>query len=148
MTPRHFIATTLAAASLLVAPGAMAQQQAQTLPEIAAEDVSRGQVASFVNAMIAVEKVRNQYMPKIEAAETQQERQELASQADTAARAAVDDVAGISPDEYLAIGRAAQNSEDLVKQINERFATLRSNRNSGTGLQQTAPEAQGDTAQE
>jgi len=124
MTPRHSFAILLAAAGLLAAPVASAQENAN-IPEIAAEDVTQGQVVSFINAMIAVDRVRQEYMPRIEAAETDDERQALAQEADSAARTAVDDTAGITAQEYLAIGRAAQADEDLAKRINERFVQLR-----------------------
>ena len=53
-----------------------ATDQAQPdMPEIAAEDVTQGQIASFVNAMIALERIRAEYLPQIQAAETDDERQ-------------------------------------------------------------------------
>jgi len=124
MTPRHSFAILLAAAGLLAAPVASAQENAN-IPEIAAEDVTQGQVVSFINAMIAVDRVRQEYMPRIEAAETDDERQALAQEADSAARTAVDDTAGITAQEYLAIARAAQADKDLAERINERFVELR-----------------------
>lgn len=123
MTPRHFIATALAAASFLFAPAAVAQQDGD-MPQIAAEDVSEDQVASFVDAMMAVQGVRQEYMPQIQAAESEDDRQALSQEADAAARSAVSDVPGISPDEYLAIAMAAQDSEKLVERINGRIAVV------------------------
>lgn len=123
---RHLFATALAAASVLFAPAATAQE-AQNVPEIAAEDVTGEQLDSFVDAMVAIDSVRQEYMPQIEAAEGQDERQSLAQEADKAARAAVDDTAGITAQEYLAIGQAAQEDQDLATRINERFAEMRAN---------------------
>ncbi|WP_397541720.1 DUF4168 domain-containing protein [Roseovarius salis] len=145
MIPKKSIAAVLTAASLSFAPVAMAQES-QEIPQIAAEDVSKGQVVSFVNAMIAIDGVRREYLPQIEAAETQEDRQELAEQADVAARSAVEDVAGISPAEYLAIGRAAQGSEDLAKRINTRITAMKQKQQNGGNLQQPAQD--GTAAQE
>ena len=123
---RHLFATALAAASVLFAPAATAQE-AQNVPEIAAEDVTGEQLDSFVDAMVAIDSVRQEYMPQIEAAEGQDERQSLAQEADKAARAALDDTDGITAQEYLAIGQAAQEDQDLATRINERFAEMRAN---------------------
>ena len=95
------------------------------VPEIAAEDVTQGQIASFVNAMIALERIRAEYLPQIQAAETDDERQALAAEADEAAKAAVTKTKGITPGEYLAIGRAAQGNQELGEKINTRIVELR-----------------------
>lgn len=126
MTIKTTIATMLTAAAVALGAPALAQDD-PAVPEIAAEDVSTGQVVSFVNAMIALERIRRDYQPRMEAAETEEERKALAEEADVAAKAAIDKVVGISPGEYLAIGRAAQQNEDLANRINARIAQLRQN---------------------
>ena len=95
------------------------------VPEIAPEDVTQGQITSFVNAMIALERIRAEYLPQIQAAETDDERQALAAEADEAAKAAVTKTKGITPGEYLAIGRAAQGNQELGEKITTRIAELR-----------------------
>jgi len=122
----------VAAAGIFLAP-AVPAQEVGSVPDISAEDVSQGEVVSFVNAMIAVEGVRREYLPQVQAAETQQDRETLIEQADSAALAAVEGVAGITPAEYLAIGRAARESEDLTTRINTRIADMRkTQQDSGT----------------
>ena len=64
--------------------------------------------------------------------------------------AAVDEVAGISPAEYLAIGQAARGSEELTQRITTRFVELREKQKGRQPMQQPAPDAsaQEDPAQE
>ncbi|MEQ8291002.1 MAG: DUF4168 domain-containing protein [Roseovarius sp.] len=107
------------------------------IPEIAAEDVTQGQIASFVNAMIALERIRAEYLPQIQAAETDDERQALAAEADEAAKAAVTKTKGITPGEYLAIGRAAQGNQELGEKINTRIVELREKQQKRKPLQQS-----------
>ena len=124
MRVRPTLTMLLAIAATALAAPAMAQDGVE-VPQIAAEDVSVGQIVSFVNALIAVERVRGAYMAKIEAADSEDARKALIEQADVAGRAAVDKVVGITPEEYMAIAQAAQQSEDLVGRIDARFAQLR-----------------------
>ncbi len=149
MIPRTLAILMLTATSVAFAPPVLAQD-ATEVPAVAPEDVSAGQVVSFVNAMIAIERVRREYMPQIEAAETEEARNALVEEADAAAMAAVDKVTGISPAEYLAIGQAAQGSEELTQRITTRFAELRKKQKGRQPMQQPAPEGatQEDPAQE
>jgi len=124
MNVKATFAMMLAAASMAFSPLAAAQEAAE-LPQIEAEEVSAGQVVSFVNALIALERLRFEYQSKIEAAETEDERAALAEEADGKAREAVDKTAGITAAEYLAIGRAAQGSEELTDRIEARLMELR-----------------------
>lgn len=102
----------------------VAQEVPTDLPEINAEDVSMGQIVSFVNAMIAAERVRKDYLQKIDAAETEEEINDLLAEADKEGMAAVDNVAGISTAEYMAIALAAKEDEELAARIQKRIATL------------------------
>lgn len=113
-----------AAIMLSMAAPVMAQDLPKELPEIEAEDVSIGQIVSFVNAMIAAERVRKEYLVKIDAAETEDEINALLSEASEKGMAAVDSVAGISTAEYMAIAIAAKDNEELAARIQKRFATL------------------------
>ena len=55
---RSTLTMVIATASIALTGPALAQQQASMeVPEIAAEDVTSGQIASFVNAMIALERI-------------------------------------------------------------------------------------------
>lgn len=122
---RAFLVTAVVAALQLGAVAPAVAQEMPEVPDINPEDVSVGQVVSYVNARIAVERVRVAYTDKIEAAETEDQIKELIAEADMAAMAAVDKVTGISPGEYLAISIAAQDDAELLERINERISTLR-----------------------
>ena len=101
-----------------------AQEVPTDLPEIKAEDVSVGQIVSFVNAMIAAEKVKQEYMAKIEAAETADEIEALVAEADQKGIAEVERVRGITPAEYMAISIAARDSEELTSRIQQRLELM------------------------
>lgn len=144
--------TTLAAL-LTVAGSALAvpatAQDAPQVPQIAAEDVTTGQVVSFVNAMIAVDRIRNEYMPRIEAAETDDARKELIAEADEKSIAMVEQTPGISPAEYLAIIATATEDEGLMQRINGRLAELRKKQSGSRIAPQTAtPTPEAETEQQ
>ncbi len=92
---------------------------------IAAGDVTDGQVDAFVKAALAVEEVRGEYLPQIQGAENQQEREALMDQANNEAMQAIDDIEGVTPSEYLAIARAAQADEALAGRINVELRAMR-----------------------
>lgn len=110
---RPFSFATLTAIALGLTTPVMAQEMPTDLPEINAEDVSVGQIVSFVNAMIAAERVRKEYLAKIDLAETEEEIDALLAEADQKGIAEVERVPGISPAEYMAIAIAAKDDEDL-----------------------------------
>lgn len=109
------------AVTLSLALPLQAQEVPTDLPQIKAEDVSVGQVVSFVNAMIAAERVRRAYLVKIEAAETEDEIKSLIAEADEKGMAEVERVRGITLAEYMAISLAAQDSEELTARITQRL---------------------------
>ena len=123
MSIARVFAVALTAAIAVTGP-VMAQETPE-VPEIGAEEVTTGQIVSFVNALIAVERVRIDYTTRINEAESDADRTALVAEADKVAMEAVDRVVGITPGEYIAIGRAAQGSQELTDKINARFAELR-----------------------
>jgi len=141
MTFRSTIAMMLTAASVAFAAPVQAQDDID-VPDIAAEDVTTGQIVSFVNAVIALERVRAEYQPKMEAAETTEEREALAAEADEVGIEAVVAVVGISPGEYIAIIKAAQDSEDLAGRIEERVTEIREKQQGKAVLGTTTPTAE------
>ena len=64
-----------------------------------------------------MQQVRQTYMPQIEAAADDAERQELAQQANSEMVSAVESAEGIDVETYNAIGRAAQEDETLRAQL-------------------------------
>lgn len=143
MNCRTTLAALLAVAGAALAAPAAAQegaaaQDGMEVPEIAAGDVTTGQVVSFVNAMIGVEHIRRQYMPQIEAAETDEARRELIAEADRKAIAAVEATIGITPGEYLAIAEAAKADEGLAQRIDDRLDDLKE-KQSGRRIRMESP---------
>lgn len=150
---RSTLTMLLATASIGLTGPALAQTETETqtsmeVPEIAAEDVSSGQIVSFVNAMIALERIRAEYQPKIQALESEEERKALAAEADEAAKAAVTKVKGISPEEYIAIGRAANEDKELADKITTRIVEMRQKQQKRQTLQQPSVQQDGETAAE
>jgi len=123
LTFKTRIATVLSAAALALATPLAAQQTPP--PQIAAEDVTDAQVAAFVDAILAVEEVRTDYGPRIEAAEDEAQQQALAEEANTAAAAAVDGVENMDVDSYVAIANAAGQNEALNQRIIARITEVR-----------------------
>lgn len=121
---KNLTLTGLIALSFAVTAPALAEETPGDLPSINAEDVSVGQVVSFVNAMIAAERVRQQYLVRIEEAETESEIAELVAEADQQGMAAVDRVPGITSAEYMAISLAARDSAELTERIRKRFTDM------------------------
>lgn len=143
---RSTLTMVIATASIALTGPALAQQQASMeVPEIAAEDVTSGQIASFVNAMIALERIRAEYQPQIQATEDTEERQKLAAEADEAAKAAVTETKGISPEEYIAIGRAANENKELADKITTRIVELRQKQQKRQRLQQPGVQEDGES---
>lgn len=101
------------------------QQGNQGDVALTADNVTDGQVDAFVKAAIAVEEVRGIYLPDIQNAETQEEREALMAEANTAAMQAVEDVQGVTPREYLAIAKLAQNDQTLTDRINVELRAMR-----------------------
>lgn len=89
--------------------------------QIAAEDVTDKQVDAFVTALVAIEDIRAQYLPKLQAEEDEAAREKLAVEANEAALQAVTDVEGLSTAEYLGIGKAASENQELTARISEQM---------------------------
>ncbi len=119
MTFKTTLASTLTAAALALAAPLAAQENAPA--QMSAEDVTEAQVDAFVQAVLAIEEVRGEYVPKIKAESSEEAQQELAQEANDAAIQAVKDVENITPDEYVAIGKVARADEALNKRIMARL---------------------------
>lgn len=121
----------------------------ETAPvEITAESVSDTQVNAFVLAAIKLEQLRKDYTIKIANAESEEAREALTVEADKAARQTVQAIIGISPAEYLAISKAAMESEELTARINARVAELRELQEKGAQQKAQDDAAEGAGASE
>lgn len=118
MTFRTTLTAAFAAAAITLGAPLMAQDDTMVEPSnIAAEDVTDAQVDAFVEALVAIEDVRKEYTPKLQAAEDDEARAALAEEANQAALAAVGGVDGISAADYLGIGKAASGNKELNDRI-------------------------------
>ncbi|MCZ0811536.1 MAG: DUF4168 domain-containing protein [Pseudomonadota bacterium] len=118
------IAPVMTAALALAAPLAtpLAAQEsdapAQTeAPQVSADSLSEEQIDAFVEALVAIEAVRADYLPRIQEQESEAEQKAVIEEANTAAIAAVSDVDNMTPEEYMAIGKVAQQDEELNARI-------------------------------
>ena len=113
LTPK--IAPVLTAIALALATPLVAQDSAPD--EITADSITDTQIEAFANAVMAVQAVSQEYMPRIQREQDQEQRQEIIAEAEAAAISAIDEIENMSADEYRAIGSIAQNDEDLNKRI-------------------------------
>lgn len=123
MTFRKKIAPVMIAVAAALASPLAAQDV--TPSEITASTVTDAQVDAFVEALIAVEAVRADYLPQIQEQADEAGQKALIEEANTAAIEAVGDVENMTPEDYVAIGQAAQQSEDLNARIMARLEAVR-----------------------
>lgn len=123
MTFKTNLAAILSAAVLAFAAPVVAQESQPA--QIAAEDVTDAQVEAFVDAILAVEQVRDEYGAPIQAAEDEAAQQKLVEEANEAAFAAVDAVENMDVDTYVAIANAAGDNEELNQRVIARLSEVR-----------------------
>ncbi|EAQ01740.1 hypothetical protein OB2597_14891 [Pseudooceanicola batsensis HTCC2597] len=116
-------------AGLALSPVA-AHAQAAEGAEASQEDMmsfSDAQLESFADATLKLQEVRSTYVPQLQNASDDAERQEIAQEANTAMVAAVRAADGITVETYNAISRLAQTDEELnqrlVSMVQQRMQT-------------------------
>ena len=92
---------------------------------ITAETLNDAKLDAFVEALIAIEAVRADYLPRIQEETDEAGQKALIEEANTAAVDAVADVENMSPEDYVAIGQAARQDEDLNARIMARIEAVR-----------------------
>ena len=123
MTRRAGPAAAIAVAALTAATPLTAQDTSDE--PVAGEDetmqeqlvLTEEKLDSFVDAALDVQGVTETFTPRAEAAETDAERQALAEEANTAIRGVIEETPGITVEEYVAIGQAAQQNPELAQRI-------------------------------
>jgi hypothetical protein len=113
---RYLILSGIAAAMLVAAPQAGAQQQPQTQPPMAAQDFSQEKIEAFADAAVEVQQVQTELDTKARDAANAEEIARVQQEAQAAASQAVEDN-GLTVDEYTAIARAANEDPDLYATI-------------------------------
>ncbi len=128
-------ATVLLAAGLAVGSTAPAiaqgdgqSRQGQTMPRSQGQDVktdwSDARLDSFAEATVAIAKIRGKWRQKLDNAENEEERKEILGRYKDAANQAVKD-AGLSPDTYNRIHKAARQDKGLSNKIGKRIQEKR-----------------------
>ncbi len=131
MTHSLSLIAAFVALSLTAAPIAFAQEAstdstaAETSAPLTADTVTDAQIESFVTAAIALESLRKEYADKIGNAESEEDQNALRAEADRVAIQLVNKARGITAEEYLAISKAAQTSEDLTARISAQVDVMR-----------------------
>lgn len=123
-----FARTTLAAvaalgmafgAASLTGTSVTSPAAAQTAPAPGqAPNVDEDTLRSFAVATLEIQEISQAYQPQMEAAESQEQQQEIAQAANDEMVAAVEAVPGIDVDSYNAIAEAAQADPEMMQQIN------------------------------
>ena len=108
----RFIAGLGLALTLALAPLAGAFAQAE---------FEEAKLESFVTAAIAVNDLIEQWGPRIEQAEDEQQAAQLREQANAEMVTAIDQTEGISVEEYQTIVQAARNDPQLSGQLQQMF---------------------------
>lgn len=72
---------------------------------------------SFLDAALEVQNLSESVTPRVQAAESEAEQKTLIEEANAEIRGAVEDVDGMTVEEYVAIGEAAQSDPKLAQRI-------------------------------
>ena len=114
------IAVAVAALMTLGAAGAATAQD--TAPEPRPESaITDDKLSAFVSAAINVSEVSASYRQQIDTAQDEATRQRLRNEQTAAMVDAVEQTNGITVEEYVAIGEAAQVDASLNQRITERL---------------------------
>lgn len=96
---------------------AVALSLAAAAPAAAQTQYSEAKLQAFVTAAIAVSDLFEKWSPQINAAESQEKAEEMAHQADSEMIAAIENVPGISLEEYTQIIQDTRQDEALSDRI-------------------------------
>lgn len=112
-------ATMSLAMAFGLAPAVGYAQQAEQAAPQAADSYDDTTLESFVLAALEVSAVRQEYVPRVQGAQSEEEAQSLAEDARVEMQAAVDAVDGMDVATYVQIGEAANSDEALAARISE-----------------------------
>jgi hypothetical protein len=130
MLKTNRLAATMTAVGLaLAAPmamPAMAQDtqpapETQQLEQAPTMSVDEAQLEAFVEALRTVDELEREYTETLQEAESDEQREQIVAEANTAMAEAIENTPNMTLDEYVAILQAAQNDPELSARIMERF---------------------------
>jgi hypothetical protein len=97
----------------------------------AAEQFQQAKLESFVNAALAVNRLVEQWTPRIQSAQSETEATQMREQANRELVAAIEQSDGITIDEYKQISQAAQSDPQLMERITKIFDEMQGQSQSG-----------------
>lgn len=116
---RGLLAAFGLAFSLALAMPAVAQETTeQPAAEAPAPSFSEDKLQSFAVAFLEIDKLRREYTPRMEQAQSEEEKQQIQTEAGQKMLQAVEDTENISTDEYNAIIQSAQADPDFAQRLN------------------------------
>lgn len=122
MASFHLPAAALAALGLSLGAGALAPAAADEpagLQLAQGQQFSDEQLQSFALAALEVQEIRAEYVARMQQTENEDERQQLAQEANTAMVGVIEDTPGLTVDDYNAIIEASSENPELSQRINE-----------------------------
>ena len=117
---RRTFATTLKALCLALLLGATLSGAAFA-QAAAPASFSDAKLSSFIDAAKKIDGVIVAWNPKIAAAKTPEEKQEVLTQAEGEALKAIEKTKGITVDEYRQIGEAARQNPELAAKLDKLY---------------------------
>jgi hypothetical protein len=114
-TLTRLLAATAVAASFLALPAA-AQNQSPPAPQEAPAKVSDGELKAFADAAVEVQKIRDNWHPRIQAAPDAKAGDELRQQAQAEMVSAVE-AKGLTVEKYQEIYQLAQIDPDVRQKV-------------------------------
>ena len=115
------LAAAMTAVSLALAAPLALPAVAQEAPAAPMMSVDEAQLDAFVAALRSVDELEREYSESLQQAESDEQREAIVAEANTAMAEAIENTPGMSLDEYIAILQAAQNDPELSARIMERF---------------------------
>jgi ribosomal 50S subunit-associated protein YjgA (DUF615 family) len=97
------------------APATPQMEQAPTM------QVDDAQLEAFVEALRTVDELEREYTETLQQAESDEQREEIVAEANTAMAEAIENTPNMTLDEYVAILQAAQNDPELSARIMQEF---------------------------
>lgn len=109
----------VALAPVALAPAAAAEPAGVQLAQ--AESYSEEKLQSFALAALEIQQIRSDFVERAQQAETDEQRQQLAEEANVEMVGAVESTPGITVDEYNSIIEASAEDEGLAERINQQM---------------------------
>ena len=121
MPKTNRLAAAMTAVSLALAAPLALPAMAQEAPAAPTMTVDDAQLEAFVTALRSVDALEREYSESLQQAESDEQREAIVAEANTAMAEAIENTPNMTLDEYIAILQAAQNDPELSTRIMEEF---------------------------